>query len=419
MRTKNNISHQITTEDLSHLTANQLKALFRAIPVPTYIWQRIEKNFKLINYNEAALSITNGFVKDYIGIKASELYRDIPNVFNELSKCYKKKVTIERTMPYLYKSTGKKKQLSVKYSYISPDLVMVFTKDISEWQITETALKESENKYQAFIEKTQDGIIIVQDDPVQIVFASPAMAEITGYSVEELKSFKSDKINKLIHPEDLKTFKHNFKKQFSENQPLLHLVFRGIKKDDSQIWLSISFSKINYGSNSCVLAIFKDITEHQRTKKQLAEVNKCLLSFGNDSNENINKLTAVCGELMGGLCALYNRLDRGMLCSIGKWHTPPDFNPADKPEDCICYDVIKEGSDRLWVVRNLPETKYVKTDPNVIKYKLMTYIGNAVKRDKEAVGCCFSKKLCSFFFRQGTFWHYSFCSRSRGRAAAI
>jgi len=384
--TKNNISRQITTEGLPHLTANQLKAIFKANPVPIYIWQRIEKDFKLIGYNEPALSITNGKIKNYLEIKASKLYQDIPDIFNELTKCYKEKITLERDMPYLYISTRKKKHLSVRYFYIPPDLVMVITKDISESQLTEAALKESENKYQAFIEKTQDGILITQDNPVQIVFASPAMAEITGYSIEELKSLKPHAIKQLIHPEDFKSFTHNYIKLLSKNQPALHLEFRGIKKNSSQIWLSISFSKITYGDKPCVLAIFKDITEPQRTKKQLAEINKCLISFGSDSNENINKLTAVCGELMGGFCALYNRMDKGLLCSIGKWHTPPDFNPADKPEDCICYDVIKEGSDQLWVVRNLPQTTYVKTDPNVIKYKLMTYIGRAVKRGKEAVG---------------------------------
>lgn len=383
MSTKNNISHQITTEKSPPLTANQLKTIFHANPVPTYIWQKIEKDFKLIDYNDAALSITMGKIKDNLGITTRELFHNNLEIANEISECFLKKTTFELTMPYLYKTTGEKKHLSVKYSYITPDLVVVFTKDISEWQLTETALKESENKYQTFIEKTQDGILIAQNDPVQIVFASPPMAEITGYSIKELKSLNPIKIKELIH---LKNFAHNYQKQLKENQPPLHFEFCGIRKDGSQIWLSVSLSKINYGAKPCVLAIFKDITEREQAKEKLKKINQCFLNFGSDSNENIKKITAVCGELMEGVCALYNKLDKGVLCSKEKWQTPPSYNPVDKPEGHICYDVIKEGSNRIWHVRNLHKTKYQKTDPNVIKYNLKTYIGAAIQCSKRVVG---------------------------------
>ena len=51
----------------------------------------------------------------------------------------------------------------------------------------------------------------------------------------------------------------------------------------------------------------------------------------------------------------------------------------DKPDGHICYDVIKSAGDELFVVRNLPETHYAQTDPNVILYKLQTYVGRTVK----------------------------------------
>ena len=384
--TKNNISHKITTEESPTMTAIQLKTLFRANPVPTYIWQKVEKDFKLIDYNEAAALITKGKIKNYIGIKASELYNDMPDVLSEFSRCFTQKATLERNANYKYQSTGESKHLAVKYVYAPPDLIIVLTRDISNWHRTDIALKESENKYQTFIEKTEDGIIIAQYEPVQIVFASPAMAEITGYSIEELKSLKPHGIKQLIHPEDLNSFAFNYKKQLSENQLPLHLEFRGIKKDGFQIWLSVSFSKITYEAKPCVLTIFKDVTEREQAKEKLKKINQCFLNFGSDSNENINKITTLCGELMGGVCALYNRLDQGLLCSKGQWHTPPGYNPVNKPEGHICYDVIKEGSNYIWELRNLHKTKYQKTDPNVIKYKFRTYIGRAVKCGKQVVG---------------------------------
>ena len=126
--------------------------------------------------------------------------------------------------------------------------------------------------------------------------------------------------------------------------------------------------------------------EHKRFDVRLVKMNECFLGFGTDPDENINRLTALCGELLGGTCALYGRLEQGLLCSLGQWHTPPDFNPVDHPEGHICYDVIRRVESRLWVVRNLSQTSYAQTDPNVKRYNLQTYIGQAVKCGGTSVG---------------------------------
>ncbi|HEY7586461.1 MAG TPA: PAS domain S-box protein [Candidatus Deferrimicrobiaceae bacterium] len=125
---------------------------------------------------------------------------------------------------------------------------------------------------------------------------------------------------------------------------------------------------------------------------RLGKLNSCFLDFGADPLENIGRLTAVCGELLGAACALYNRLDQGMLCSLGRWNAPADFNPVDRPDGHICYDVIRQTAEGVLVISNLPETPYARTDPNVIPYKLRTYIGTAVKLDGTSVG-----SLCAVF----------------------
>jgi len=52
----------------------------------------------------------------------------------------------------------------------------------------------------------------------------------------------------------------------------------------------------------------------------------------------------------------------------------------------ICYDVIKIAGDELFVITNLSDTQYAQTDPNVIPYKLKTYVGRAVKLRDDYVG---------------------------------
>lgn len=141
------------------------------------------------------------------------------------------------------------------------------------------------------------------------------------------------------------------------------------------------------------LELRQEITERKRIEEvlrvnaeQLSKINTTFLKFKSDYTKNIKNLTALTGQLLGGSCALYNRLDEGMLCSTGLWNTPPDYNPIDKPDGHICYDVIKQGGNEVFIVRDLQNSSYAKTDPYVALYKLQTYIGHAVKCGMDYVG---------------------------------
>ncbi|MBI5342299.1 MAG: PAS domain S-box protein [Deltaproteobacteria bacterium] len=130
----------------------------------------------------------------------------------------------------------------------------------------------------------------------------------------------------------------------------------------------------------------QELADLRRGALRLARLKECFLGFGADPLENINRLTATAGDLLGAACALYNRLDRGMLCSWGQWKAPQGYKSIDPPDGHICYDVIRRTSDAVLVVRNLPDTAYALSDPNVRAYGLQTYIGQAVKFGGKCLG---------------------------------
>jgi PAS domain S-box-containing protein len=144
--------------------------------------------------------------------------------------------------------------------------------------------------------------------------------------------------------------------------------------------------RLRLGGRDKLLECFVDISERKASEERLRAFAQCLLEFSSDTQTNINRLVTVCGSLLDGTCALYNRLDENMLCSVGQWQTPPDFQAQDRPEGHICYDVIHRGSDMPMVVRNLQNSAYATSDPNVKAYGLQTYVGMAVKRRGEAIG---------------------------------
>jgi len=128
------------------------------------------------------------------------------------------------------------------------------------------------------------------------------------------------------------------------------------------------------------------VKDRKRLEDRLAKVSETFLGFGADTEENINRLVALCGEQLGAVCALYNRLDGGWLDAVGRWNAPPDFIPRDRPDGHICYDLIRDCTDKLRVIRNLSHTPYAETDPNVLRYGLQTYVGKPVSFGGSNVG---------------------------------
>jgi PAS domain S-box-containing protein len=144
--------------------------------------------------------------------------------------------------------------------------------------------------------------------------------------------------------------------------------------------------RVRLNGRDKLLECFVDLSERKAAEERLRAFAQCLLEFSADTQANINRLVALCGNLLGGVCALYNRLDEGLLCSVGQWQTPPDFKAQDRPDGHLCYDVIRQSADVPLVVRDLQNSAYGASDPNVKAFGLQTYVGMAVKCRGQAVG---------------------------------
>ncbi len=131
-------------EDALRDSEAKLRAQYQSIPVPTYTWRRTGDDTELVDYNNAALVATKGKIADFVGIKAREMYHDMPEVLEDLAWCFAAKSTLEREMFYRLKTTGENKHLAVKYAFVPPDQVSVYTEDITERKRMEQYLLRSE-----------------------------------------------------------------------------------------------------------------------------------------------------------------------------------------------------------------------------------------------------------------------------------
>ena len=158
--------------------------------------------------------------------------------------------------------------------------------------------------------------------------------------------------------------------------------------------LSVTKAKLT-GDDGEVLGVVGlgvDITEQQLSAERLQLLTDGFLRFGPDFSANINILAEATGRILGAACTLFNLLEEGMLCSVGQWQTPLDFQAMDRPEGHICYELIKSGARQPRVIRDLPSTSYAITDPNVLRYGLQSYVGVPVCWGDQVIGV-----LCALF----------------------
>jgi len=146
--------------------------------------------------------------------------------------------------------------------------------DITKQKRVQNALRESEAKYRALVEKSHEGLVIASGENPKLVFANQAASDLLGYPVEELLSFNSSAIKDLVYPDDRDMFVQRFLDRLEGKNSPSRYEFRVTRKDGALRWLVVSATLIEYNGNPAVHAIFMDITREKALEKQLIHAQK-------------------------------------------------------------------------------------------------------------------------------------------------
>ena len=262
-------------------------------------------------------------------------------------------------------------------------------RDIDDQERSDSLLKENEKKMRNLVENSTN-LFYSHTAEGKITYISPQCREYLQCEPEEAMVIWTE----LITDNPINDIGRELTQKAIETgrrQPIYELELKG--KMGKKVWSEAREAPIvENGKTVAIVGSLTDISERRRAEQRVAAINDCFFNLGADYDENVNAITKVCGEIFGAVCAIYNRLDGPMLCTRGVWHQPPGYNPKDKPDGHICYDVIREAGDDCVIIRDLQNSEYINTDPNVRQYKLQTYVGHAVRLGSKAVG-----SLCVLF----------------------
>jgi PAS domain S-box-containing protein len=143
------------------------------------------------------------------------------------------------------------------------------TMDVTGRTHAEEAVHQSEGDFRTLVDKSLQGMLVFQNQ--KVVYANAAQAEITGYTVEELKSMAMEQLIAMLHPLDRESTVERALKQMAGDLSLPSVECRMFRKDGSVRWLQIFSNPIDYDGHPALFTATIDITERKQAEQALTE----------------------------------------------------------------------------------------------------------------------------------------------------
>jgi PAS domain S-box-containing protein len=257
------ITKDVNAEIKLKESEEKFKSLFVGIPIPTYVWQKINDKYILVDYNYYAELITKGNIANLRYKTLEEIFPDKPEVHIDFEKCYSLRKAQVRELKWKMQTTNEIKDFYVTYAFVDPDLILVHTQDITKRKDYERELQKLSNA----IEQTEDAIIIT-DIVGKIEYVNSAFEKTYGYKSEEVIGNNPSILKSGYHDEDF------YRELWStiSNKKTFKATVQNRKKNGTTYWVQQTISPIidEEGNIINFVAVNKDISElKKRLEKEM------------------------------------------------------------------------------------------------------------------------------------------------------
>ncbi|MDH7486378.1 MAG: GAF domain-containing protein [Anaerolineae bacterium] len=228
------------------------------------------------------------------------------------------------------------------------------------------ARKEAEEAYRVLVEHSLQGLVIIQDG--RVVFANPALVELSGYSQEELLALSPEQVKAVVHPEDQERVWGNLMRRLAGEPIPPRREFRFLRKDGQVRWVEILASRIEYRGRPAIQAAYLDITERKQAEEALRvreaelaaifESTPILLALV-DEERRVTKINRAGSEFVGRPASELLGLPQGeVLRCLHALDDPRGCGYGPHCEQCVVrrtvLDTLQTGRSHFQVEADYP-----------------------------------------------------------------
>ncbi len=349
----------------------------------------LDNESRIIDLNDNFLKLLNLTREDTLGKNIEFLNPPDVDVHELLDTISSGSGEKEDTVTFQVRDQGervfKQKTVPTVFENGSKGFTLIL-EDITQQVLAERKIRENEQRFRMMAENIHDGLIIMENDIV--VFANRRIAEITGYSFEEL--WKMNPLS-IIDGDDQEAAASQIKNMDRKDQQLTELRIWIRRKDGERRFTSARISSVLHQDTRYVFIVLTDITEIKTHEAALKESEQrfrlmaeniqdglIIVEDGNFvfANHRIADITGYSNkELIRMKSAdLVSPEDHEKIEEMVK-NTQPD---SEKPGEFTLWITRKDGTRRCILAR-VTAARHHKT---VSTYCTMTDITESIEREQ-------------------------------------
>ena len=259
-------------DDLRHATA-LLRAIGTCSPDPIYAK---DTEGRLLFVNPAALAVIGRTAEEVIGRTEAEWHPD-PARFASVQANERHVIETGRAevVEETFDPTGSGGRVfrSAKAPLRLEDGtvlgVVAVSSDITQTKATETALRESEERFRAIFEQAAVGMALDRLDGTWIR-VNDHLCTMLGYRRDELLALN---FRDVTHPDDLAGNLASFQRLVDGKDTIFTIQKRYVRKDGSHLWgnLTVSLVRDPAGTPQYLIAVIEDISQRKLAETALRE----------------------------------------------------------------------------------------------------------------------------------------------------
>ena len=125
--------------------------------------------------------------------------------------------------------------------------------------------------FKSLVENSAQALMVATGNPLQILYASPAVEKLTGYTPMELTSMTPEQLTLLVYQDERKVFLERFERALAGNLEKGRNEYRIIDKSGAIKWFEVFPSIIMINSTRAVQGTLVDITPRKIAELKLSD----------------------------------------------------------------------------------------------------------------------------------------------------